>query len=61
MSMFIVPSRTDEPNDWVALDPKTYELIDRAPTLAELAKKVDKTKVLFTTNWYRPIRIDKKD
>jgi len=53
MSIFVVPTYTDEPNDWVALDPRTYALIDRAETLNELIEKVGGG-LLFTRAWTRP-------
>jgi len=51
---------TDEmrktPNDWVALNPKTYELIDRDESLVALMERTGKD-VLFTKNWLRPQKI----
>ena len=55
MSFQNIPSNPEEPNDWVALDPKTYELKDRANTLKELTDRVGKKDYLFTMNWHRPI------
>ena len=43
-------------NDWVATDPKTYELIDRDDDLMELAKRINEKglDVVYGKNWFSP-------
>ena len=46
------------PNDWVATDRDTFELIDRDDDLVALAKRIDesgnKDRAVFGKNWFSP-------